>query len=327
MRYFSGMDYLRIDIANCYGLDKQLWQERLDFVSKHERHLADADKAESPVLYQKAVRAYRRAQRKLPVNHLVGMDATASGLQLIAVLMGCQQTASAVNLVDTGKREDIYSLVAEEMSRILGSAVARIEVKRPVMTHFYDSKAVPKAEFGKGKKLKAFYQALGSRLPGAEEFLNQTRKLWNPEAEFYRWVMPDGHVVKIPVLAVAQKRLEVDELDHMRFTYQTTVVQAQAEGRSLPANIVHSVDAYVVRQMIRRAHQQGFQILPVHDCFYSHPNFVNKIRQNYVDILAELASTNLLQQIVDQINPSTRIVINKGSDIASDILNSEYALS
>ena len=41
MQKFNGVDYLKIDIANHYGLDKKLWDERLAWVNEHEDNLED----------------------------------------------------------------------------------------------------------------------------------------------------------------------------------------------------------------------------------------------------------------------------------------------
>ena len=36
MRKFTGMQYLMIDIANSYGLDKKPWEERIAWVTEHK---------------------------------------------------------------------------------------------------------------------------------------------------------------------------------------------------------------------------------------------------------------------------------------------------
>jgi DNA-directed RNA polymerase len=80
VQIFTGYQYIQIDIANNYGLDKETWDTRLEFVQTNKTNLEKlVNKADSPVLYTKAVRAYRKAQADEPVNHLVGLDATASG--------------------------------------------------------------------------------------------------------------------------------------------------------------------------------------------------------------------------------------------------------
>jgi hypothetical protein len=211
------------------------------------------------------------------------------------------------------------------MSEALKAPVERSVVKKPLMTFFYQSEAVPKAAF-EGEQLTAFYQAIQGRMPGASEFLDLVKPLWNPKATHYQWTMPDGFVVRIPVLQAQTKVLEIDELNHFKMAYRTTVVAPVPKGRSLAANIVHSVDGYVCREMVRRANKQGYALYPIHDCFFSHPNYLNQVRQNYVDILAEISQTNLLESIISQLTGSSYSYTKHG-EIAGLILGSEYALS
>lgn len=326
---FTGRDYLKIEIAGKYGYDRESWDYRIDWVNHRLDHLEDLkEEAENPVGYAKAVRALRMVQAGEPIGMPVEMDATASGIQILACLSGCTTTASAVNLIDTFCREDLYQEVANEMTKKLGSAIERADVKKPTMTFFYGSEAVPKNAFGKGtRKHKAFVDAIKSRLPGANELMHLFQSCWNPEAEYYDWVMPDGHHVHIPVKDTVKKKIEVDELDHMTFLYQTTIVSPQTEGRALAANIVHSVDGYVAREMIRRAHAQGFQLATIHDAFLFHPNYGNQVRQNYREILAEIASMNLVEDILSQLTGKPIVYQKHSSDLPGMILESEYALS
>ena len=50
--------------------------------------------------------------------------------------------------------------------------------------------------------------------------------------------------------------MEVDELDGVSFTYTYYVNQGQKKGISLAANTVHSVDAFVLREMHRRCNHE-----------------------------------------------------------------------
>ena len=80
MDYYTGFEYLLIDAANQYGLDKKLFGERIQWARDNmdvlESHVNDAD---TPALYLKAVQAIRKAQQGVPTGHLVGMDACCSG--------------------------------------------------------------------------------------------------------------------------------------------------------------------------------------------------------------------------------------------------------
>jgi DNA-directed RNA polymerase len=329
MHTFTGKQYLLIDIANQYGLDRLTWQERIDWTTSHLTQLESLkEQADKPILFAKAVRALRHTENQEPTSFIMGLDATASGLQILAVMSGCHDTAACVNLVNTGHREDVYQEVASEMSEQLQTVIDRDMVKKPIMTKYYGSTAVPENKFGKdSKELEAFMQALDSRMPGAEQLMKLFQSHWNPEAEYYTWRMPDNHVVHIPVVDTVQKKIEVDEFHHMTFQYRTSVIHPQKEGRALAANIVHSIDGYVAREMIRRAESQGFGLATIHDCFYAHPNYMNAVRRNYLKILAELADKNLVEDILSQITGYPVSYEKIDDNLAMTILSADYALS
>lgn len=329
MEKFTGIEYVKIDIANQFGLDRLKWHDRIHWVNNNRPDLESMiETSEKPLLFGKALRALAAAEQGIKFRFNMGLDATASGIQMMAAMSGCKKTAACVNLLSTGKREDVYQEVATEMSESLGMKVERKTVKKPIMTFFYGSQAQPKSVFGEGEGLTAFYSALSSRMPGALELMKLFMSYWNPMATHYEWAMPDGHVVRWPVMAAVDKGIEIDEADHLRFTYRSKQPMAQRRGRSLAANLTHSVDGYVCREMIRRAQAKGFHMAPIHDCFYAHPNDMNEVRQNYVDIMADLAEMDMVTNILSQIAPARQIRFHKQSDdLAADIREADYALS
>lgn len=79
---FTGWEWLLIDAAGHFGLDKLTFDERIEWAEANlndlEALLPQADKKTQP-LYLKAVQAIRKAQNKVPTGHLVGVDAVCSG--------------------------------------------------------------------------------------------------------------------------------------------------------------------------------------------------------------------------------------------------------
>ncbi len=329
MQTFTGTEYLYIDIANQYGLDKHSWNYRCDWTKINEHQLESlSERADEPILYRKAVRALRATQDGEAVGFPMGLDATASGLQIMAVLIGCPVTGANVNLGASGNREDIYAKVAKEMSTLPGISVDRKLVKKPIMTHFYGSTNKPKQIFGEGtKELGAFYKILAQEMPGATELMGIMQACWNPEALSYEWTMPDGHVVVMKVMEPMEKKIEVDELEHSTFTHRAIVNTPAEFGLSLAANITHSVDGYVAREMVRRADKQGFQLATIHDSFWAHPNYMNEVRRNYIDILAEIADSKLGEDILCQVTGRKDVLNKRTSNFSTLVRQSEYALS
>ena len=75
MEQFTSIQYIQIDIANHFGLDKELWSNRLSWVETNDSKLESLiSGASSPILYLKAVRAYRDALEGKPINLAVSLD-------------------------------------------------------------------------------------------------------------------------------------------------------------------------------------------------------------------------------------------------------------
>ncbi len=256
MNYYTGFEYLCIDAANNFGLDKLLFEERIQWARDNMDVLeTKVQEADTPALYLKAVQAIRKAQQGIPTGHLVGMDAVCSGVQLMSVLTGCKVGAEATGLVNPNKRADAYSECTQNMQKVLGSAfhVERADAKDALMKSMYGSTAVPKRIFGEDTpELAAFYKAAEMTAPGAWTLLHELLAAWQPYALVHEWQLPDGFEVKVKVMNVKEIRVEVDELDHASFTYAFEQNVGSKEGLSLPANTIHSVDSYVARTMHRR---------------------------------------------------------------------------
>lgn len=387
MTFFTGFEYLCIDLANAFGLDKLLFPERIQWVRDNMSNLeALADQAETKPLYVKALLAIRKAQAGLPTGHMVGVDGCCSGIQVMSVLTGCIEGAKSTGLIIPNHRADAYTATTEIMNEILGGAlvVSRGDAKQALMTTMYGSKKTPKDVFGEDTpELAAFYEAAQKVAPGAWELLQDLLAGWQPYALEHSWKMPDGFDVRIKVMSKQEARIEVDELDHASFTYEFYENQGQKKGISLPANAVHSFDAYILRAMHRRCNYdrsqaeyasrciemeliernlginttsqefmtdklayyiaqyqrstladivilpyldqatvsllstehlqalasilegmlqyQPFELVTVHDEFKAHANNINWVRWQYKEILADIADSNVLDDLLSQI--------------------------
>lgn len=260
MKTFTGWEYLLIDAANNHysPLDKQTFEERLEWANNNLAALeaeAEGRSWKKRPLYIKAVQAIRTAQAGEPTGHLVGFDAAASGMQIMAVLTGCEAGGKATGLVDPDKRADAYTDCTEIMAQLLGYHIPneRERVKKAVMTSLYGSVEKPKELFGEGTpELNAFYKAMGILCPGPSALLSHLVLSWQPYAEFHQWQLPDGFTAYIKTMVKKTARIEVDELDHSTFTYTWSENQGVRSDVKNAANMVHSVDAYVMRSLVRR---------------------------------------------------------------------------
>ena len=333
MQEFSGKDSIKIAIANAYGLDKKTWDIRLEFtelfITENEiaQEILTCD-ADEPLLMQKAINALRDAEAGIPTGYIMGLDATSSGIQIMSCLTGCERGARNSNLIDTGKREDAYSIATEAMNRYVTVDTSRADMKEALMTVLYGSTAEPKRVFGEDTpELAAFYKAISEEFPGAMQCLEDIQSCWQGDVLAHTWIMPDGHVARIKVTEMVDKKIEVDELGHATFTHRAEINAPSEYGLSLVANVVHSVDGYIVREMYRRASLQGFEILTIHDSFWCSPNHMNELRANYREILAEIAESDLLASILNQITGGNGTVTKMSDRLPQLIRESNYALS
>lgn len=257
MQKFTGYEYILIDIANQFGHDKMLFEERIEWATANLSTLeALTEQADCKPLYIKGVSALRKAQAALPTGHIIGFDACCSGIQMMSALTGCIAGAEATGMVDPTVRADAYSKATELMTGILGTshvAVSRDDAKTALMTAFYGSRAEPKAIFGEDTpELSAFYEAANTLAPGAWELLQDLLGSWQPFALSHSWQLPDGFEARVKVMEKITSRIEVDELDHATFTYEYYDNLGSKSGLSNAANVTHSVDAYVLRCIHRR---------------------------------------------------------------------------
>ena len=429
MQQFTGFQYLLIDACNQMGFDKLPFDERIEWATQNldqleaiadqrvqdEMPLPRDEKWKEEALYRKAVQAIRKAQQGIPTGHLVGMDACASGIQVMSAMTGCVIGAQSTGLVGN-VRSDAYGICTEHMNTLLQAEglsvdVPRKDAKMALMTAFYSSTDVPKEIFGEDTpELNAFYQAAQATAPGAWELLQDLKAAWQPYALVHQWKLPDGFDARVKVMEKVSARVEVDELDHATFTYEFYENMGSKKGRSLPANVVHSTDGYVLRCIHRRCnynavdvttayaallselqlrvdgyntqigpvqgtklayyieqyersgmadvvilpyikdgHQtqylgtehmdklvaviqgmlqyQPFEVVGVHDEFKCHPNHMNHLRQQYINIFAELAESNILADILSQIHGTQGTYPKLSNNLGELIRNSNYSLS
>ena len=400
MKDYTSLEYIQISVASHYGLDKQSFEKRLKWTIQNDSELeAYTHTAENPFQYQAAIIALRDVQANKPTGYLVGLDACSSVIQMMSALMG--DPVGAKNSGITGKsRKDVYSITTDTMNSLLKHKipVSRKEVKEALMTGCYGSTAVPKRVFGEDTpELEAFYEAADTVAPGAMKMLTMCLYAWQNKYN-HTWIMPDFFTCHIPVLIMKDFKIEVDELDHKTFTYRTAINEPQESGLSLAANITHSVDSLIVREMGRRLNynktkvliaksickkrlskpdiepsepieliaqttgfislvqiedltphevakysleytrqlliqidrvlaKPSFQILFIHDEFKVHANYMNYVRWEYINIVAEIAESNILSSILSNITNNSVTIKKSSKVLGNKIRFSEYALS
>ena len=329
----EGLEEILLWVANTAGYDKLSWSDRLakgkELVdsrvsfTEDDQVTIDTEGVSEPILFTKAVIAYYDALQGKPIGLPVMWDCTASGLQCLAILTGCRETAKKVNLTNSGKREDVYQYVVELMNQQLNvnDHVNRDKVKKPFMTHWYSSKAGPSEAFNK-HQLDAFYKALNKGFTGPELFMYLVNEvIWEDKSEFM-FTLPDGHTAVIRTMVNETTHVEID--DDVYFNYEQSVNQPNNNNKHMCANLTHAVDAYIARELIRRC---DFEVAHIHDSFVTHPNNARTMRRIFKEILADVSRSDLLESIFSQLKGTHMQVDKLCDDLYLDILQSEYALS
>lgn len=257
----TGYDWLMIDVANQHfsGQDKFTFDKRIAWTKENlhnlELEVFNQDWKTQPQ-YVKAVMALRKAQQGIPTGHLVGVDATCSGAQIMSVLTGCHTGAESTGLVNPNRRADLYTDCTTEMNKEPGINVSvdRADIKQALMTVLYGSEAQPEKIFGKeSAELSAFYTTVSKLVPGAVRLLTALRNSWRPMALKHSMELPDGFHAHIPVMAENTAKIEIDELNHSTFQFIWQENLGAEKGLSNIANAIHAVDAYVLRSVNRRS--------------------------------------------------------------------------
>lgn len=254
MQQFTGKEYLQIDIANNFGLDKKTWAERLDWFDQHKTHLHEMlHQAEEPALYYAGVKAYELVCKGEPIGYPISLDATSSGLQILSVLTGDRSAAKLCNVVnqENESRADAYTLVYQDMLAQIGEGakIKREDTKQAIMTSLYGSQAVPKQVFGEGKLLQVFLETMARMAPAAWELNEAFIEMWDGDAMSNDWTLPDNFHVHVKVMSLLSENVH---FLNEPFEIVRKVNAPMKEGRSLGANVVHSLDGMIVREMVRR---------------------------------------------------------------------------
>lgn len=266
MKLYTSFEFLCVDVANQNGMDKLLFEERIQWVKDNFAQLMviTTPKKERP-LYVKAVTALYKACRNIPVGHMVGLDATCSGMSIMSVVTKCYNGCLATNLIDPNVRNDAYTMVTGEASNMLDGdlIVSRGDAKDATMTTLYGSQKKPREIFGTDTpELDAFYAGLVAVAPKAVELLGDLRMAWQPYALEHRWTAPDNFNIRIKVMQkVEGERVEVDELDGATFTYDYYINEGSKSDLKLVANVTHSLDAYLLREMELRCNYNKRAVL------------------------------------------------------------------
>lgn len=304
---------------------------------------------------------YRAAVDSKPVGTILPWDATNQGAQIYAIVSKDLRTALISNVAYAGSREDAYNDLGEILNRLTDShAFNRDNVKFAFMTYLYgagksmilhgytmfntgDAKTREQAigrffnyTLTDDQKWDIFVKAMTELLPAAVAYMDVIYKFADEKKSKFRWTMPDGFMVETTTWEQEEVVAHYFKLgaNNERSSTPTGSIFAKREtgvagSKALAPNIVHSIDSYILREVVRRA---DFDIVAIHDSFGVHPNNVDAIRQLYRNVLMDVMDMNILEDILEQLNPNLAKVVERRGLLAKGKLDretingSEYAL-
>lgn len=273
---FTGKEALLIDMAGSYGFDKESWDFRLNWALEHENNIVKMvrqlkkdpkhrseylKEADEPAMFFGAAQAYVDTLDGKPSGFPISLDATASGMQILALLVSCEASGKMCNLVNTGSREDAYTNVfaamkhEAQMRGIPMVDITRKQAKQAVMTALYGSEAEPLKCFGDGPLLDVFYHVMQVLCPGAWALNESLVASWEPYRTQHDWVLPDNFHCHVKVMDNVLYQIPFDEDEEGKQLMTEVEVKLNIgtkRGKSLAPNIVHSLDGMVVREIARR---------------------------------------------------------------------------
>ena len=247
---FKPEEYLKIDVANSFGKDKLTYQERIAWFDENQDRLEELmPEADAPSMYYAGIQAWYAYQAGEPIGYPVSLDCTSSGIQMYCLLTKDRDGAYLCNLIDNEKRNNLYSIIHEKFKEKTGLAceVEYEKLKKAIMTSAYGSEAQPESIFG--DKLPVFEEVMSENLPIAWQLNALFLDLWDPKALSYDWVMPDNFHVHIKVM---NKKTEVVEFQGKLLQVEYYENLPKKKGRALGANVAHSLDSMIMREMYRR---------------------------------------------------------------------------
>ena len=307
MNTFSGIDYIKIDVANSLGKDKLNFEDRIEWFNNNiPESVVTMDNQElltfvmgmpepdSIELAYAGLLAYQDYWFKRPSGYMCQLDAVSSGISLMSCL-----TADIKGLENTGlignKRADLYSAVYKTFTKLYGKETnkTRADVKQACMTFSYGSRKVPKEVFGETEEMfNCFYDAMNQECNGAVQLQELLITNWNPNTDNHCWVLPDGFTAYIPVIVEKQFEYQLDEETVVPYSIKMKGTKKSSVANA--PNLIHSCDSLIIREMARRCMFDRYQ---VELALYSLYKANNDMPNSKAD--TSLVQESVLTQLID----------------------------
>ena len=278
-------EWLSFQVATTYGKDKDTFADRHQWVQNHLdlitrvaidpiENLSDWEGVEEPWQFMAACHEYYHCCIICDKHHTglcVAVDATCSGLQILAGLAKDQSTAELVNVCPSDKPQDAYKAVADESKKYLPKRMhhwmTRKTTKRTVMTIPYNAtkdssrKYIREALVEQGfeptkdeltEVVNAVYKSMDAIVPGPMQVMRWIKthvgNYIRNGATYVEWTTPSGFVVN-----QVRNKKEVERME-LQLLGRTSLQVGVGDGKPCPTrhksstapNLIHSLDASIL---------------------------------------------------------------------------------
>jgi DNA-directed RNA polymerase len=324
--------WLAFQVATTYGLDKATMEDRLQWAADNHSLIsrvaldpldnrADWEAADEPWQFLAACEEYHAcliAKTRQTTGLAVAVDATCSGLQILAGLARDKSTATLVNVFPGDKPNDAYKAVAEEAKKLLPEKLAalmdRKVTKRTVMTIPYNAKEYSnrtyirealkekqaEVEFEDVDRItKAVRHSMHKIVPGpmaVMDWINdQVKEALKMGKEALQWTTPSGFVVYQRLMKPNVVRVQLQLLGSADIKYykcdlevadgETNIVDKNRHKAATAPNLIHSLDASLLHLAFLRFHQP-FTV--IHDSVLCRATDMAVLNQAVRDVYAQI---------------------------------------
>ena len=324
----KAVEWLSFQCATTYGRTKDTIKERLKWTSDNLNlikriaedpigTLPEWEKAEEPWTFLSACDEFYHCVIKGDRNFTnlpVAVDATCSGLQILAGLARDKSTAKLVNVIPSERPQDAYKVIADEAKPNvpvhLQQHMDRKTTKRTVMTVPYNAKPfsnrgyIREALKEKGVKVekedltavvKAVRDAMNVIVPGPMRVMkwieSEVAAAIDRGATELSWVTPSGFVVTQKLMKKDIKTIELQLLGRCQIRVadgNTEEVDKNHHKNATAPNLIHSLDASLLHLSATRF---KYPLAVIHDsvlCSATHMDPLSEvIRETYMHLFAE----------------------------------------
>ncbi len=320
--------WLRFQVATCYGLDKETLNDRLAWTYENEwliervatdpiGNLPEWEGAEEPWQFLAACDEFYHCvikRDRISTGLPIAIDATCSGMQILAGLAKDKSTAELVNVTKSDKPQDAYKVVAElakpQCPEPIQPYMDRKTVKRTVMTIPYNAKPFSNRSYIRealrekgympesgelGETVTAVRDALSNKFPGPMRVMkwieSEVSKAIKRGAKELQWVTPSGFVVSQKIFKQEYERITLKVLGQCNMRVGTgdsdKVDKARHKAATAP-NLIHSLDASLLCLAALRFNNP---IALIHDSVLCRATDMTElsriVRETYMHLFAE----------------------------------------